>query len=284
MSNAIMNRQQRRAARAQARRAEKATIGSRQVDAGTRAKARRAFEIIKQVCSTGVGTRPHLYSRCIDGVMVFEALRRRTILKSLGPFQYGSLLGQQTAHLFAEATLDNVLAVLIEETPDRKWSWAVVADNGLIFGSGDMNPCASREEAEQGALAGLGAIGRSAEPAPDYAPEVEQEKKRQIRVNGAVYVVPKISDNPKFLYALTEAMRAEGATYEELLARFVNLVLVDGVENHPVALMMLANCGWTAVTREILEDFCAANGIDDLWTSSDAQNYGARHASRPLVH
>jgi hypothetical protein len=284
MSNVIMNRQQRRVAQAQARRAEKATIGSRQVDAGTRAKARRAFEIIKRACSTGIGTRPNLYSKCIDGVMAFEALRRRIILKSEGPFQYGSLLGQQTAHLYAEVTLDNVLTVLIEETPDLKWWWAVVVDNGLIFGSGDMNPCASREEAEQGALAGLGAIGQSAEPESDYAPEVEPEKKRQIRVNGAAYVIPKISDDSRFSDALTEAMRVEGTTYEGLLARFANLVLVGGAENHPVALMMLANCGWTGVTQEILEDFCAANGVDDLWASSDDQNDGARHASRPLVH
>jgi hypothetical protein len=46
------------------------------------------------------------------------------------------------------------------------------------------------------------------------------------------------------------------------LARFANLVLVDGVDNHRVALTMLANCGWTHVTLQILEDFCAANGID----------------------
>jgi hypothetical protein len=114
-------------------------------------------------------------------------------------------------------------------------------------------------------------MGRSAEPAPDYTPEVKPEKKLQIRVNGAAYVVPKLSDDPRFPDALTEAMRVEGTTYEGLLAMFANLVLVDGVENHPVALMMLANCGWTAVTLEILEEFCAANGVDDLWASSDAQ-------------
>lgn len=284
MSNVIMNRQQRRAARAQARRAEKAIIGARQVDAGTRAKARKAFEIIKHACPTMLGTRPNLYSKCVDGVRVFEALRKLTIPVSEEPFHYGSLLGQQTAHLFAEVALDNVLSVLIEEAPDHKWSWNIVVDNGLIFGSREIEPCASREEAEQGALMGLATIGRSAEPAPDYTPELEPEKKLQIRVNGTVYVVPKISDDPWFPDAVTGAMRVEGTTYEGLLARFANLVLVDGVENHPVALMMLANWGWTGVTQEILENFRAANGVDDLWASSDVQDDGARHASRPLVH
>ena len=284
MSNGITNRQQRRATQAQARRAEKATIEPRQVDAGTRAKARRAFEIVKHASSTMLGTQPNLYSKCVDGVRVFEALRKRTMPDSEEPFHYGSLLGQQTAHLFAEVTLDNVLTVLIEERCDYQWSWNIVVDNGLIFGSREIEPCASREEAEKRALMGLALIGRSAEPSPDYAPEAEPEKKLQIRVNGTGYVVPKIVDDPKFPYALREAMRIEGTTYAGLLARFANLVLLDGVENHYVALTMLANCDWMEVTQEILENFCAANGVDDLWASSDVRDDGARHATRPLVH
>jgi hypothetical protein len=283
MANMIMNRQQRRAAQAQKRGTGKARIESRDVDSGTRTRARKAFEIIKQASSTRVGTRSNLYSKCVNGTILFEALRQRAIPKSDEPFTYGSLFGQQTARLFAEPTLDNVLTVLIEETSNGKCSWDVVLDNGLIFGSPEIEPCASREEAEEVALKGLGMIGRSAEPAPDYAPEAEPEKKLQIRVNGTAYVVPKISDDPKFPYGITEAMRIEGTTYEGLLARFANLVLVDGVEKHVVALTILANCGWTAVTQEILDNFCAANGVDDLW-SSDAQNAGARLATPPLVH
>ena len=284
MSNVIMNRQQRRAAQAQARRAEKATIGSEKIDPETRTKARKAVQIIKRECPTLITTRSNLYRKCMDGVTVFEVLRRRDIPKSDDPFHYRSLLGQQTAHLFTEATLDNVLTVLIEETADRKWSWHVVLDNGLVFGSREIDPCASREEAEESALAGLGVIGSSAEPAPDYTPEVAPEEKLQIRVNGKAYVVRRIFDDPKFSYFLTEAMEFEGTTYEGLLARLANFVLVDGVKNHPAALTVLANCGWAAVTQEILEDFCAANGVDDLWASSDAQNDEARHAIRPLVH
>ena len=145
-------------------------------------------------------------------------------------------------------------------------------DNGLIVGSPEIEPCASRHEAEQGALNGLGMIGRSANPASDYTPEAEPENKLQIRVNGTGYVVPKISD-AKFPYGLTEAMMLEGTTYEGLLARFANLVLVDGVEDHVVALTILANCGWTAVTQGLLDNFCAANGIDDV-QDSDAPDLG----------
>jgi hypothetical protein len=196
MSNVIVNRQQRRAAQARARRAEQATIGSQKIDSDTRTKARKAVQIIKQGCPTLVATRSDLYRKCMDGVTVFEVLRRRGVPKSDEPFHYGSLLGQQTAHLFAKATLDNVLTVLIEETPDRKWSWNVVLDNGLVFGSREIEPCASREEAEEGALAGLGVIGSSAEPAPDYTPEVTPEEKLQIRVNSTAYVVRRIFDDP----------------------------------------------------------------------------------------
>jgi hypothetical protein len=33
-------------------------------------------------------------------------------------------------------------------------------------------------------------------------------------------------------------------------------------EAKTMALSLLANCGWTHVTPEVLEDFCAANGIE----------------------
>jgi hypothetical protein len=128
-----------------------------------------------------------------------------------------------------------------------------------------MEPCASREEAEKCALIGLSFIGSSLRPATDYKPEPAPEEKLQIRVNGTGYAVPRLSDHPRFLDALAAGMRAEGTTYEGLLARFANLVLVDGVEKHLWALTILANCGWTAVTQEILENYCAANGIDDLF-------------------
>ena len=98
-------------------------------------------------------------------------------------------------------------------------------------------------------------IGRSAKPGPDYVPEAEPDQKLWIRINGTGYVVQKVSDDPKFLEALREGMRIEGTTCDGLLARFAKLVLLDGAENHPVALTTLANCDWTHVTQEILENF-----------------------------
>ena len=76
-------------------------------------------------------------------------------------------------------------------------------------------------------------------------------------------------------------MRIEGTTCDGLLARFAKLVLLDGAENHPVALTTLANCDWTHVTQEILENFCAANGIDDLCGSEWLQESGE---DVPLIH
>jgi len=205
----------------------------------------------------------------VEGVRFFDTLRQHPISESEEPFHYSSLRGQQNASLFTEVTLDNVLIVLVEERHDHKWSWDIVVDNGLIFGSLGTEPCASREEAEQRALAGLAMIGRSAEPAPDYVPETEPDKKLQIRVNGIGYVVPKLSDDPGFGDVLNEGMRIAGTTYDGLLARLANLVVVDGVENHTAAMTILANCGWADVTQEILESFCAANGIDEVCNSED---------------
>jgi hypothetical protein len=234
-----------------------------------RARARKAFEIIKDR-SVRLSTIPYLYKQCLDGVTFFEALRERDIPRPEGPFLYSSLRGQQDAHLFAKATMDDVLTVLVWERSDRKWAWDIVVDldDGFAFGSPETMPCATREEAAQAALmGGLGMIGRSSEPAPCYEPEAEPEKNIQIRVNAATYRVNDISsaDPTKFRHCLIEAMQVESTTYEGLLANFAHLVLVDGVEDHVAALTVLANCGWTDVTREILENYCAANGLDDRW-------------------
>jgi hypothetical protein len=35
-----------------------------------------------------------------------------------------------------------------------------------------------------------------------------------------------------------------------------------GAEAKTVALSLLANCGWTHVTQQVLDEFCAANGIE----------------------
>ena len=275
-----MNRQQRRAALSRARQAE-ADLRSQAPDPKAHAKARSAFEIIKEAAHIRLETRPNLYSKCVAGVAVLAALQERGIPKDDSPFHYTSLMGQQTASLFAVATLDDVLTVLIEERSDGKWSWDVVVDNGLIFGSREMDPCASRAEAEEAALKGLSMIGRAAEPASDYVPEPEPDQKLQIRVNKTIYVVQKLVADPRFEQALAEAIRVERTTFDGLMARFANLVLLEGADSHPVALTTLANCGWTHLTQQILDDFCEANRIDDWENPSQTPN---RDRVSPAIH
>ena len=275
-----LTRKQRRAPQAQLRR-DKTTGSLKNIDSKTRNQTLKAFSIVKRNSPTKLATQPNLYSRCVEGVSLFQVLRKRPLVKSEESYNFSSLAGQQAATLFSEATLDNVLTILVGETYDRKWSWSIIVDNGLIFSSPQTEPCASREEAERGASAGLAMIGRSAEPAPEYVPEAEPDKKLWIRVNGTGYVVRKVSDNPKFLEILREAMSIEGMTYDGLLAKFANLVLRDGADKHPVALTTLANCDWTHVTQEIAENFCAANGIDDLCGSEYLQE---SDGDIPLIH
>jgi hypothetical protein len=85
----------------------------------TRNKAHKALAIIKEYSPALLATRPNLYKRCLDGVGAFETLRPRVTPSE--PGNYYSLAGQQFAERIATASLDNVLAVLIEETPDHKW-------------------------------------------------------------------------------------------------------------------------------------------------------------------
>src|SRR5712691_7668680 len=138
-----------------------------QANEQTRLKAHRTLDLLRQVGCIQLYAKPNLYKRCLDSVKLYEKLRQQNIARSNEPYHYTSLVGQQTAHLLTEATLDNVLAIFIEEKPNGKWSWDIVVDNGLIFGCPEMDPCGSYEEAEQSALGGLAMIGRSAEPAHD---------------------------------------------------------------------------------------------------------------------
>jgi hypothetical protein len=102
MSNTTMNRKQRRAKQARARRAGKEEFGLHGVDPAARVKARRAFEIIKQAPSTSVGTRPGIDSECIEGIAVLEALRKRGISKSDEPGHYTTLAGQQMGSMLSD--------------------------------------------------------------------------------------------------------------------------------------------------------------------------------------
>jgi hypothetical protein len=232
-----------------------------------RIKAHRAFSRIKESSPTLLATRVNLYKKCLDGVSVFEALRPRVTPRS-NVASYTSLTGQRTAPLFAAATLDNVLTVLIDETVDHKWQWDVVTDiPGLTFGSPIGQSCASREEAEKCAICGLEMLGAEQTPSEDFRNTDVSDAGLQIRVNGDTYIVPEWPDD--FLsYAVSMGKVHYSTTGDALLAIVADNVLRDTYppgrksEFKAIALGLLANCGWTHLTREVLDEFCAANGIN----------------------
>ena len=132
-------RKQRRALQAQLRR-DKATSSLKNIDSKTRAQALQAFSIVKTNSPMTLATLPNLYNRCVEGVRLFHALRKRLVVNWRSSYYYSSLAGQQAATLFSEATLDNVLTILLEETYDRKWSWSIIVDNGLILAPPKPSP------------------------------------------------------------------------------------------------------------------------------------------------
>ena len=227
-------------------------------------KAHKALNIIKEYSPTLLATRPNLYKRCLDGVATFEALRPR-VTPDTEQGTYCSLAGQETARMFATASLDNVLTVLINETADHKWEYDVVTDiQGLIFGSPVSEPCATREDAEQGTIFALGMLGVEQKPAEGYVPILDPDTKRQIRLNGDTYIVSAMPEE-LVAYAITDGMRKFSLSEDALLAGLAYNLLQEAFPSDAaegVALTLLANCGWTHVTQEVIDDFCAANGID----------------------
>ena len=159
MSNGIKNRQER--------------LGGQD----RRTKARESFEIRKRD-SILLSTIPNLYKLCTDGAAYFEAIRSQVVPQT-EKGQYTSLAGQQLAQVNAAATLDDVLAVLIRERSDHKWSCDVVVDGpggSFVKGTRESEPCATREEAESHALPILSGIGQPSEAHPDYEDEAEPDR------------------------------------------------------------------------------------------------------------
>jgi hypothetical protein len=230
-------------------------------------KAHKALHIIKEYSPTRLATRPNLYKRCLDGVATFEALRPR-VTPHTESQTYSTLAGQQFARMFATASLDNVLTVLIYETTNHKWECHMVTDvPGLIFGSPGSRPYATREEAEQAVIVALGGLGIEHKPAEGYEPIRDPDTKRQIRVNGDIYIVCEWPEE-MVNRSIRLGMQMHSLTEDALLARFADMLLREDYppnavhEAKTVALSLLANCGWTHVTQEVVDDFCAANGID----------------------
>src|ERR1051325_9653308 len=95
--------------------------------AGAKAKALAAVRNCRKTSPTLLGVRPFLYKKCLEGVSVFERLRPHVKMTD-EPFEFCSLRGQRTAEAFESATLDNVLSVFINQTPDQRWRYDIVTD------------------------------------------------------------------------------------------------------------------------------------------------------------
>jgi hypothetical protein len=253
-----------------------------------RVRARKAVDMIRRFSVTMMATwNGNLYKRCLEGVAEFERLRPQ-VKPATEAARYASLMGQQIAGALTAASLDNVLTVLIGETADHKWQFDIVADiPGLCFGSPVSHPLASREEAEKGALGALGLLGASLKPADEYEPE-NLDHWLQIRVNQTVYHVAELT-NEQLSVMFFHVCRELGQSEDEVQISCARMLLEDAAGHRPppgalrsqsaeelrgVALAILANCGWTHVSADVVEGFAAANGVDLVDLEENMSRYG----------
>jgi hypothetical protein len=247
-----------------------------------RMRAHRALNFIRERSPALLASRV-TYQKCKEGVAVFEALRARVKPPLESDSQtYKSLAGQQAAQQIANATLDDVLTVLIEETSEGKWRCDVVLDFGAL-GSPVGEAVETREEAQQVALAILSMLGRESKPAEGYEPVDGPENKLQIRLNGHSHVVSSMPDEwvHRAVVAGTDRFSCSA---ESLLAELANCLLQS--EEMPDSmkegiLILLANCGWSHVSQEVLDDFCIANAIE-LTMAPASCDHGP--SSHPTIH
>jgi hypothetical protein len=224
-------------------------------------RAHKALEIVKTLSPTLLASRVN-YKKCKDGVAVFEALRTR-VKRAPEAITYGTPAEQQLAPLLAAASLDDVLSVLIEETPGGKWRCDVVLDF-TIMGSWEGIPCETRQEAEQLALDVLSQLGAEFKPAKYYEPVKDPENMLQIRLNREVYFVSALPEE-WVREGLGSMMLEFSCSAESASLALAHLLLQEPdmpATRKAVSLTLLANYGWTNISQEVLGDFCAANGID----------------------
>jgi hypothetical protein len=225
-------------------------------------RAYKALEIVKTMSPTQLASRVN-YKKCKDGVAVFEALRSR-VKRAPAPITYGSLAGQKMAPLLAAGSLDDVLSVLIEETPDGKWRCDVVL-NFTVMGTPEGSACETRQDAEQLALAVLSHLGAEFKPAEHYEPAKDPENKLQIRLNREGYIVSALPEDSVLYLGFGSMMLDFSCSAEALCVALAHLLLQQPdmpATTKTVSLTLLANCGWTHISQEVLDDFCATNGID----------------------
>jgi hypothetical protein len=86
-------------------------------------------------------------------------------------------------------------------------------------------------------------------------------------VNGKPYIVSVVPEET-IADLTTDLMCTASLTEDVLLAIMASMLLreeiLSGADSRFVsaALTLLANRGWTHITKEVLDDFCAANGIN----------------------
>jgi hypothetical protein len=230
-----------------------------------RKKAHKPYDIIKNSSANYIGLQPNLFRQCVDGVRNLKELRPRVVPLTLKEGDgYASLTGQQVAEKLAKATVDDALAVLIHQTKDGKWEWNVVLDTPLILGSPLGEPVESREVAEEQAVSCLGQLGQLVKPAPGYEPVPDPDKKFQIRVNGDAYIVDEWPDDV-VRGIVQKYMEHFSETVEEMFATLAYGLVRDNWKDDrakTVALCILAKCGWTHVTPELVNEYVASHGLD----------------------
>jgi hypothetical protein len=233
--------------------------------AEAKAKALAAVRNCRKTSPTLLAVRPFLYKKCLEGVSVFERLRPH-VNTTDEPFEFNTLRGQKVTEAYASATLDNVLSVLIDQTPDQRWRCDIITDiPGLVYGTPQGNPGhETRQAAEEAALAGLAMLGRKAVQAGDYEPFADSDSHILIVLGDRPAVVPVWPQEmaEKLLGILDTC---SDRSIAEKAARLADKLVMDFDPDNKedlISLAILANCGWTHVSRVIVDEFCAAHGID----------------------
>src|SRR5258707_2969056 len=94
-----------------------------------RARAHRAYDVIKGTPTSPMAYVPGLYKKCLDGVELLEQLKPQVEGSKVPSAQsagYNTPATKVLAEKFATLTIDNVLTIILEEKADHKWSWCMV--------------------------------------------------------------------------------------------------------------------------------------------------------------
>jgi hypothetical protein len=227
-----------------------------------RKKALKAYDLIKLKSPSTLLPRV-TYKKLKDGYAEFERLR--PLVKPQAVTQYDSLPLQHFKDDFERGTLDDVLSVLIEPH-NGGWRWDVVLSFSA-FGSPEGHPCPTREEAERMVLDMLGMLGSKMGPAPGYTPVADTGCLPIVfdHPNGrrAQYKAPNLNTEDTRELWSNCVRNFPTLSPDELIAAAACQALTGNDEDiRKIVLTLLANLKWTHVTNEIIDQYCAAEGVD----------------------